>query len=126
MMPVKKDTIVAIRDKTGAINSWVMFAFVNGISNASTKFLPNQAIYKRESAGNLYSSTAYYIALYVYGIPIELLYMLIYLSSFFWVTNIGNGSGNLFLLHLLNMYITFLAGYSLGYVLACCIKIEEQ
>ena len=103
MTSVKKDTIVAISDRAGAIFNGVATMSFSGLNNGGQKLLSNRGIYKRELAGHLYNPTTYFITNYIYTIPFEIAVQFTFFNIYFWFTTLVHGSSYLWALHFLNL-----------------------
>ena len=126
MTSIKKDTITGISDKVALMYSAFSILFFFGSVNAQEQIIPNQYIYKRELAGKLYSSTAYFIALYLHVLPIELATQsIIFFNAYFWVSNLENDPGYLWSIHVLNLVSIFMCAKAISYILGSVIRNLE-
>ena len=122
MVSVNKDTIQGIFERSALLFSGLFLVHASGMTNATKKFLPAAAVYKRELLGNLYHPVTCFITNFLYTLPVEIQCHFAFINTYFWITTLEKDPGHLILLHMLNNVIIFIASSSMGYILAALIK----
>lgn len=117
MTSMSKNTIAAISDRAGALFTGIATMCFIGLNTQSDKLIFEKLVFKRENHRKLYNPIVYIIANFVYDIPLYLIYIFIYINMYFWVTKLANDPGYLFMIHYLNMVLTFFAASCFGYIL---------